>query len=240
MPIEFPIVELMSSQSSDEWLVEYFHPKGMTCPHCGATFEEARSFRVTKRRQVPDYRCQRCDKTYNVYRGTVFEGRRLRAEPVVLLVRGVVKGEQAQILATEVGVCRQTIQAIRHQMQANAHQMQANNLLEGDEQAETDEMYQNAGEKSEPHLNPSDPPRRRANNARGHGTYDNDRPPMVGTVGRDSGKVRLRMVKHTDGQTLCAHVAQFTQDDTPLSTDEWRGYDAVDRPHATVCHAQKE
>jgi transposase-like protein len=147
MPIEFPIVELMSSQSSYEWLVDYFHPKGMVCPHCGAVMEEARQFRVTKSSQVPDYRCRRCDRTYNVYSGTVFEGRRLTAEQVVLLVRGVVKGEQAQILANEVGVCRQTVQAIRQQMQANARLIQPNNPLETDEQAETDEMYQNAGEK---------------------------------------------------------------------------------------------
>jgi hypothetical protein len=59
----------------------------------------------------------------------------------------VVKGEQAQILANEVGVCRQTVQAIRQQMQANARLIQPNNPLETDEQAETDEMYQNAGEK---------------------------------------------------------------------------------------------
>ncbi len=69
------------------------------------------------------------------------------AEQVVLLVRGVVKGEQAQILANEVGVCRQTVQAIRQQLQANAQLMQPDKPLEGDEQTETDEMYQNAGEK---------------------------------------------------------------------------------------------
>jgi transposase-like protein len=147
MPIEFPIVELMSSQNSYEWLVAYFHPQGIACPHCGAGLANARQFRVTKSSQVPDYRCRQCDKTYNVYSGTVFEGRRLSAEQVVLLVRGVVKGEQAQILANEVGVCRQTVQAIRHQLQVNAQRMQPENPLETDEQAETDEMYQNAGEK---------------------------------------------------------------------------------------------
>src|SRR5205807_5697932 len=57
------------------------------------------------------------------------------------------------------------------------------------------------GKKSDPHLNPADPPRRRANKQRGHGTYANDRPPIVGTVGRDSGKVRLRVVKCTDKHT---------------------------------------
>ncbi len=147
MPIEFPIVDLMSSQSSYEWVVDYFHPQGMTCPHCGAALEEARTFRVTKSSQVPDYRCRVCDKTYNVYSQTVFEGRRLKPEQVVLLVRGVVKGEQAQILANEVGVCRQTVQLIRQQMQANARLLQPDNALDDDEQTETDELYQNAGEK---------------------------------------------------------------------------------------------
>ena len=147
MPIEFPIVELMSSQSSYEWLVDYFHPTGIVCPHCGAVLENARQFRVTKSSQVPDYRCRECDKTYNVYSGTVFAGRRLQPEQVILLVRGVVKGEQAQILANEIGVCRQTVQTIRQQLQTNAQLMQPDNPLEVDEPTETDEMYQNAGEK---------------------------------------------------------------------------------------------
>src|SRR5258705_12467943 len=96
------------------------------------------------------------------------------------------------------------------------------------------------GKKSEPHLDPADPPRRRANKQRGHGTYENDRPPIIGTVGRDSGKVRLRVVEHANGATLCDHVEHFTQDDTEVYTDEWRGYDHVDRPHNTVCHSQNE
>src|SRR5258707_13004301 len=144
MPIEFPIVELMSSQNSYEWLVEYFHPQGMACPHCRAALQEAGAFRVTRSSQVPDYRCRRCDKRYNVYSGTVVEGRRLKPEQVVLLVRGVVKGEQAQILAREVGVCRQTVQLIRQQIQANARAAQPDKPLDDHEQTETDELYQNA------------------------------------------------------------------------------------------------
>jgi hypothetical protein len=71
----------------------------------------------------------------------------VQPEQVVLLVRGVVKGKQALLLANEVGVCRQTVQTIRQQMQANAQLMQPDTPLERDEQTETDEMYQNAGKK---------------------------------------------------------------------------------------------
>ena len=96
------------------------------------------------------------------------------------------------------------------------------------------------GKKSEPHLNPSDPPRRRANKRKGRGTYANDRPPIVGTVGRQSGHVRLRVVPKTDKQTLCAHVHQFTLEGATVYTDEWQGYLGLNRFHATVCHGTRQ
>lgn len=96
------------------------------------------------------------------------------------------------------------------------------------------------GKKSEYHPDPADPPRRRANKQVGHGTYDNDRPPVVGTVGRETGQVRLRVVHHTDGKTLEQHVHTFTLAGTQVYTDEWQGYNHLIRPHATVCHADKE
>lgn len=96
------------------------------------------------------------------------------------------------------------------------------------------------GKKGEAHLDPDDPPRCRANKQRGHGTYENDRPPVVGTVGRESGQVRLRVVHHTDQKTLEAHVHHFTLAGTHCSTDEWLGYDHIIRAHATVHHAENE
>ena len=76
------------------------------------------------------------------------------------------------------------------------------------------------GKKGEKHSDPSDPPRRRANKQKGHGTYDNDRPPIIGTIGRESGQVRLRVAKRTDGKTLKRHMTQFTLPDTIANTDE--------------------
>ncbi len=96
------------------------------------------------------------------------------------------------------------------------------------------------GKKGEHHPDPEDPPRRRANKRRGHGTYANDRPPIVGTVGRQSGEVRLRVVRHTDIQTLCDHVHAFTKVGTRVYTDEWQSYNHILRPHSTVCHSTKE
>ena len=72
------------------------------------------------------------------------------------------------------------------------------------------------------------------------GTYENDRPPVVGTIGRESGFVRLRVAHHTDSATLSAHVHQFTGPAATIYTDGWRGYNGIDRSHAIVCHGDGE
>ncbi len=96
------------------------------------------------------------------------------------------------------------------------------------------------GKKSDEHFDPTDPPRCRANKRRGRGTYANDRPPIVGTVGRETGQVRLRVVKDTQGITLREHVHQFTGIGTHVYTDECESYHQIERTHSTVTHSWKE
>lgn len=62
----------------------------------------------------------------------------------------------------------------------------------------------------------------------------------MGTIGRESGQVRLRVVHHTDGKTLTRHVARFTTATARVNTDEWQGYSRVAREHVTVNHGQQE
>jgi transposase len=97
------------------------------------------------------------------------------------------------------------------------------------------------GKKGDRHPDPEDPPRRRANKRRGHGSYDNDRPPIVGSVvGRHTGEVRLRVIGHTDKETLVAHVHLYTAGEATIHTDEWHAYERIVRKHRTVRHGIKE
>ena len=82
--------------------------------------------------------------------------------------------------------------------------------------------FRTRGKKGEEHFDRQDPPRRRANKQRGRGTYANDRPPIVGTVGRESGQVRLRVVLNTTADTLTQHVHRFTQPQAWVYTDEYQ------------------
>lgn len=144
--MEFPITELLGEEQSAEWILKHFHPNGLKCPGCCAGVEQARCFRTTKRSGLTVYRCRRCEAIYNLYSGTVFERRHLTPAQVVLLLRGICKGEPSATLANELGVVRSTVHLIRKEVQSNAESLQPAEPLT-DIHTETDEMFQNAGEK---------------------------------------------------------------------------------------------
>jgi transposase-like protein len=144
--MEFPITSLLSHDECEAWILEHFHPEGLRCPSCQASVRQAHRFRRTRKSQLTVHRCNRCAKTYNLYSGTVFQQCHLTPPQVVLLVRGVLKGEPSTVLAAELGVSYPTVLALRRAVQTQAQQLQPNTPLP-DEQTETDEMFQNAGEK---------------------------------------------------------------------------------------------
>ena len=164
--MDFPIVDLLSQDLAVSWLVKHFHPAGLKCPHCGTDVEDARQFRKTTQSQLIVYRCHECDGVYTLYSSTAFEGRSLTPSQVVLLLRGICKGEPSQAIAREISITRQTVLSIRREIQSRANAIQPDSVLP-DLLTETDEMFQNAGEKGTPHNNPADPPRKRANKKKG-------------------------------------------------------------------------
>lgn len=144
--MDFPIVDLLDDDVSTTWLLKYFHPNGLRCPHCATRVKEVREFRRTQRSHVAIYRCNKCQGVYNLYSGTVFQGKHLRPAQVVLLLRSVCKGESSATLARELILSRQTAHHLRQALQANAERLQPLTRLK-DSQTETDEAFQNAGEK---------------------------------------------------------------------------------------------
>lgn len=144
--MDFPITDLMSDKASTDWIMTHFHPDGLRCPHCDAAWAEASEFRTTRKSELIVYRCRRCRGIYNLYSGTIFAARQLRPAQVVLLVRGVLKGESAATLARELGMSRTTITELRQLIQANAVHIQPEQALP-DYVVEADELFQNAGGK---------------------------------------------------------------------------------------------
>jgi transposase-like protein len=144
--MEFPITDLLEYDSSMAWLSQHLHPHGLRCPQCQQGVAQARVFRHTRKSQLPVYRCTACHRVYNLYTGTVLAQCHWLPQQVVLFLRGVCKGESTQELAAELGLNYKTVLTLRHKVQANAEAAQPETPLP-DAQTETDEMFQNAGEK---------------------------------------------------------------------------------------------
>jgi len=139
----FPVIDLMSPESCYQWLVNYLYPDGLKCPYCKS---QERWIHRKNREPLLDYRCKNCHKTYNLFSKTDFEKTHLSLTQIVLLIRGVCKGDTANTIAKEIGVSRQTVQRLRQKIQRRAYEFLPQDAL-SDRETETDEMFANAGEK---------------------------------------------------------------------------------------------
>ena len=59
-------------------------------------------------------------------------------------------------------------------------------------------------------------------------------------IGRETRQVRIRVMKNTQGKTLCPFVERFTQAEATLYTDEYDSYNRLQRIRHTVCHGKNE
>jgi transposase len=135
---------------------------------------------------------------------------------------------------------RKQLHTLRRRVQANLNETAPTEVMSGTA-FEADELYQNAGEKSMPHLDPADPPRRRANKLKGHGTYANDRPPIISIISRETGEQRWWVCDHADTRTCATLIAEnIPARSTELYTDERQSYRGSHPAHATDCHGVHE
>jgi transposase-like protein len=142
--IDFPITDLLSDDECVKWLEAFLHPEGLGCPCCGSA--KRRLFR--EQGYFPAYRCLDCDSYYTLLSGTVFEKTHQRPATLVLLLRGIAKGESSARLSRELGIGRKRVMELRHAIQNNLYETLPTAVMDG-QTFEADEVYQNAGEKKQ-------------------------------------------------------------------------------------------
>ena len=96
--IDFPIAELLDDRSCLIWLERHLHPDGFACPHSHRL--ERRLFR--QQGDFTAYHCRVCDGYDTLLTNTVFEKTRQGPATLVLLLRGMAKGEPTARLAREL------------------------------------------------------------------------------------------------------------------------------------------
>ncbi len=142
--MDFPIVDLLDQGACYRALLGWLHPGGLACPRCGA--RDGLAVHRRHRDPVLDHRCEGCGRVFNAFTGTLFHGTHRRPAQLVLLLRGVVRGDPTARLARELHASRGHLLELRHRMQDNARCAVGRAPL-SDARVEADEVYQNAGEK---------------------------------------------------------------------------------------------
>jgi len=239
--MQFPLTDLLDEQKCYDHLLRTLHPDGLRCPD-GHPLPADQATHDRHRAPIQDYRCRMCGRVFNLFTGTVWSGTHYDCVTIVLLLRGFAQGTPTLQLVDELELDYETVLNRRHDLQQLALDHKPTAPLT-DAVTEADEMFQNAGEKGEKHDDPDDPPRCRANNRRGIGTMDNDRPPVLGVVGRTTGHIRLTVSDNTQQATIQPQVEKDTPPTTLLNTDESYAYNHIadtGRGHVTVCHSNYE
>ncbi len=239
--MRFSITDLLDEQECYNFLLQALHPDGLKCPE-GHPLPLKQAPHDCSRTPVVDYRCRICGCVYNLFTGTAWSGTHYDCVIIVLVMRGIAQDIPTKHLADELELDYGALLNRRHKIQQLALDNKPNETL-SDEHTEADEMFQNAGEKGTRHSDPEDPPRRRANKRKGRGTMKNDRPPILGVVGRHSGQLRLTVCENTQQVTIQPEVECATEDDANVYTDECSAYNHLcetGRSHACVCHTRHE
>src|SRR5918996_5758569 len=125
--IDFPIAELLDDSICLIWLERHLLPDGFACPHCHSP--ERRLFR--QQGDFPAYRCRACDGYYTLLTNPVFAKTRQRPATLVLLLRGIAKGEPTARLARELGLSRQQLHTLRQRIQANLNETASTAVMVG-------------------------------------------------------------------------------------------------------------
>jgi hypothetical protein len=150
--IDFPITDLLDDDRCSLWLERYLHPRGLQCPHCGSP--DRRLVRVQG--HFPAYRCRVCAGDDTWLTGTVFAKTRQPPATLVLLRRGMAKGEPTARLARKLVLSRTQLHTLRPRIQTQLHATAPTGMMVGTA-FEADELYQHAGEKQHAPSRPSRP-----------------------------------------------------------------------------------
>jgi transposase-like protein len=239
----FSLEPITNENQAYEFLKQILHPDGLHCPNCGAALPEDQAPHTRDRAPLVTYRCRECGCVYNLFTDTFLQGTHYDCQTWVLILHDFVAGRPTSEIAHELDLDYGTVLKWRHTIQDAALSKRLTTEL-SDTHGEADETYVNAGQPGEEKDDDDDdPPRQRANKARGRGTAENDRPPIIGTVGRESGQLRLEVTPDATGQTVYSFITKTTCEDIILYTDGNHAYQSIEdtaREHLTVKHSEHE
>ncbi len=228
----------------------------MNCPICGSKniVKYGRYKRYFRR-----YLCKDCTKKskkrviFNDLTGTIFEGTKLSLSTWFLAGYLMKLGLSNKQIADELGIEENTARRICNLIRGSMFFQNCLQKLSGT--VEIDEVYQTAGSKGNGRntrntrednkskgirKNLGRKPRKRGLKIKGRGSYDKDKPPVMGMTERESGTIHLEVTMNVKQDTVKPIVEHHIEKGSTVYTDEYSVYDFLSRDgysHESVNHS---
>jgi len=230
--VTIPFVEFVKQFSTEYKARVYFEnlrwSEGVVCPFCG----EKHVYKQTRDGVKGYYRCSKCNETFTVRTGTVFERSHVPLTKWLYAFYKVItsrKGYSSIQLALDIGVTQKTawfvLQRVRHACEQN--EIDAEGMLKG--VVEADAAYFGGKEKSKHEWKKQH---------RGRGTVG--KIAVLGSKER-GGRVSAKVILDTGKEIVHDTLKTMIHSDATLMTDEHKSYEGVPfKNHKVVHHAIKE
>ena len=211
-------------------------PGGVRCVFCGSE-RVVKTGMHGKRVRAQRYHCRSCDRWFNDKTGTPFAGSHLPLRTWFFVAFLMQFRVSVMEISRALGMRYATVFDMVKKLRSSLYAGRMAEKLRGE--VEMDEAYVKAGLKGKRGLRRA--PRKRGLKARGRGTYETDKVPVVAAVERGSGRVRLQPHRNVKGRVVIKRYQRDVDPGSRVYTDDYSSYDVLPGDkHGSVNHSDRE
>ena len=240
--LDIRIHNLIDPGKCYDFLRETRWPRGTCCPKCTSNRVKKNGHRDSDP-LCQKYKCNNCEFRFNDFTGTALARKHhsISTWIVMLYLMGlnVSNNQIAAELDLDPDVAQTMTMTLRREICARKPGCRLKGVVE------CDEVYVKAGHKGHPEAvrRKNRLGRRRGlKGARGRGTLEKEKPPILGIIER-SGDVAIFMLPDVQRKTIEPILRSVIEPGSLVNTDEYIIYSQLPEwgyEHKTVCHAIKE
>ena len=233
------ISNLIDERKCYQMIRELRWPAGVICPHCQSCLVKKRGFHTTCTHRQR-YCCQSCQRQFDDLTATVLAGHHQSVKVWVLCLYLMGLNLSNQQIAAELNLNLSDVHYMTTHLREGIVEKKESVPLTGE--VECDEVYIVAGHKGQPaavRAKGRNPRRNRLKGARGRGTLEKEKPPVLGLIQR-SGEVVIQMLSDVQQKTIKPIITQTIEVGTRIYTDEYNIYSKLPQwgyGHKTVNHS---